>query len=137
MRYYLAKSNPDVYKLREALDYYRSVTDVSWTICKDAKPSDILFIGLSGEKAGIYAKAIVAGNPTFEELDDDFFINLKGARKLAWVARLWGLVPMKHPILEHHLKAFPVLERVAKWLHCQGKARHLSDEEGKALLRFI
>jgi len=137
MSYHLTKSNPNIYKLREALDYFRSVADVSWTICKDAKDGDILFIGQSGKEAGIYAKAFVADCATFEEPNDDFFIDLTGARKRAHVAPIESLALMKHPILEHHLKAFPTLERVAKWLHCEGKCCHLSDEEGEALLRFV
>jgi len=137
--YHLAKSNPNTYKLREALDYYHSDLDISWTICKDAKDGDILFIGQSGKAAGIYAKACVVADATLEEveLDDDFFIDLAGARKRAHIAPIESLALMKHPILEHHLKAFPTLERVAKWLHCEGKCCHLSDEEGEALLRFV
>jgi len=137
MSYYLTKSNPKIYKLREALDYYRGIADISWTICKNAEPGDFLFIGQSGEEAGIYAKAIVADYTTFKELNDDFFIIPASVRKVAWVAPIEGLTPMRHPILESYLLAFPALEKVAKWLHCQGTTHHLSDEEGEALLRFV
>jgi len=141
MRYYLAKSNPNVYQIREALDYYRSVADVSWTICKDAKPGDILFIGQSGKEAGIYAKAIVTGDTFKAPYDFHFWLDPEEARKSAWFAPLESLVLMKHPILETALetasRAFPELKRVVKWLHSQGKVRLLSDEEGKALLRFV
>jgi len=131
------KSNPSIYRLREALDYYRSVAGVSWTICKNAEPGDILFVGQSGEEAGIYAKAIVADHATPEEVNDDFWVDPAGTRVSAWMAPIEGLTPMRHPLLESYLRAFPVLERAARWLHCQGKARHLSDEEGEASLRFI
>lgn len=137
MSYHLTKSNPSIYRLREALDYYRGVGDVSWTICKNAKPGDILFIGQSGEEAGIYAKAIVADYPTEENVDDNFWVDPGGAGVRAWMAPIEGLVPMKYPVLEPLLRKFPDLERVVKWLHRQGKACYLDDEEGEALLRFV
>lgn len=138
MGYYLTKSNPDRYRLQDALSYYRSVSDVSWTICKDAEPGDILFIGQSGEQAGIYTRAIVASTTTFEAPDDHpFFVNPEDARKLAWMAPLESLDLIEHPVLERRLKAILVLERVAKWLHLQGAVRRLTDEEGEAIDRLI
>ena len=138
MSYYLTKSNPNVYKLRDALNSYRGMSDISWTTCKHAKPSDILFIGQSGEEAGIYARAIVASTTTFEAPDDHpFFVNPEDARKLAWMAPLEPFENLKHPILEHNLKAILILERVVKLLHLQGAAYHLTEEEGEAIDRLI
>jgi len=137
MSYYLTKSNPNVYKLRDALNFYRGISDVSWTTCKDAEPGDILFIGQSGEEAGIYARAIVASTTTLEAPDDNFFVNPEDARKLAWMATLEPFENLKHPLLEHNLKAILILERVVKLLHLQGTAYHLTEEEGEAIDRLI
>ena len=140
MSYYLTKSNPQVYKLREALSYYRSTPDIDvyWTTPKYAEPGDILFIGQSGEKAGIYAKTIVASSPTREELDDKFWVNPEEvAGKLVYAAAIESLALMRTPILEPLLGRFSELERVAKWLHLQGAVLYLTDEEGEALLRFV
>ena len=138
MSYYLTKSNPNVYKLQDALNYYRNVADVSWTICKDAELGDILFIGQSGEEAGIYAKAIVADYACFEAPDDPrFWVNPEGARKAAWMAPLESLNLIEPPILEENLRATPKLGWVVEWLHRQGKACHLTDEKGEAIDRLI
>ena len=138
MSYYLTKSNPNVYKLRDALDFYQGMSDISWTTCKHAKPGDILFIGQAGEEAGIYARAIVASTTILEAPDDHpFFVNPEDARKLAWMAPLEPFENLKHPILEYNLKAILILERIAKWLHLQGAACHLTDEEGEAIDRLI
>ena len=142
MSYYLTKSNPNVYKLRDALTFYRGMSDVSWTTCKPAKPGDILFIGQSGEEAGIYAREIVASTTTFEAPLEEpdhlpFFVNPEDARKLAWMALLEPFENLKHPILEHNLKAILILERVAKLLHIQGAAYHLTEEGGEAIDRLI
>ncbi len=139
MSYYLTKSNPNVYKLQDAVNFYRGMSDVSWTTCKDAEPSDILFIGQSGEEAGIYARAIVASTTTLEAPNDNFFVNPEDARKLAlaWMAPLEPFENLKHPILEHNLKAILILERVVKLLHLRRTAYHLTEEEGEAIDRLI
>jgi len=138
MSYYLTKSNPNIYKLQDALNFYRGIPDVNWTTCKDAKPGDILFIGQAGEEAGIYARAIIASTTTFEAPEDHpFFVNPKDARKLAWMAPLEPFENLRHPILEPNLLAIPELKRIAKWLHLQGAVCHLSDEEGEAIDKLI
>ncbi|MCH8864892.1 MAG: hypothetical protein IIB13_05980, partial [Chloroflexi bacterium] len=92
----------------------------------------------SGKEAGIYARAIVASTTTFEAPDDHpFFVNHEDARKLAWMAPLEPFENLKHPILEHNLKAILILERVVKLLHLQGAAYHLTEEEGEALDKLI
>ena len=142
MSYYLTKSNPNVYKLRDALDSYRGMSDISWTTCKHAKPGDILFIGQSGEEAGIYAREIVASTTTFEAPLEEpdhlpFVVNPEDVSKLAWMALLEPFENLKHPILEHNLKAILILERIAKWLHLQGAVRRLTEEQGEAIDRLI
>ncbi len=137
MGYFLSKSNPRVYKLQEALGYYRGLPNVCWTICKNATSGDIIFIGQSGSEAGIYAKAIVASTPSFQEPDDKFWINRKDAIKPMWMAPLSYFVIHRLPVLERSLKMVPELTAVVKWLHSQGGTRHLNDAEGEALLRFI
>ena len=138
MKYYLTKSNPRVYKLREALTYYRSHPEIElyWTVPKHVNSGDILFIGQSGKDAGIYAVAIIASIPTLEALGDDFFVD-PDIRITAWVARIESLTEKPHPALELSLKAFPILVRVAKWLRSQGAVRYLTDEEGEAIVRFV
>ena len=138
MKYCLTKSNPQVYKLRDALVYYRSHPDIEphWTICKHAEPGDILFIGKSGESAGIYAKAIVASTTEKEELGDKFWVNPEEvAGKLVYAAAIESLAPMRAS--EPLLRRFSELERVAEWLRSQGAVLYLTDEEGEALLRFV
>ncbi len=66
-----------------------------------------------------------------------FFVNPEDARKLAWMAPLEPFENLKHPILEHNLKAILILERMVKLLHLQGAAYHLTEEEGEAIDRLI
>lgn len=139
MRYQLIKSNPNLYKLLDALNIYRNAADVGmWTACKDAKPGDTLFIGQAGEKAGIYARATVASTPTLETPDDEFWVNPAGVRKPTWMSRLAAFENFRHhPLLEQNLIVIPVLRRVSKLLHIQGAVYHLRKEEGEAIDRLI
>jgi hypothetical protein len=113
------------------------MSDISWTTCKHAKPSDILFIEQARGEAGIYAGAIVASTATVEAPGDHpFFVNPEDARKLARMGPLEPFQNLKHPTLEYNLKTI-LLERIAKWLHLQRAACHLVDEEGEAIDRLI
>ncbi len=137
MSYQLVKSNPNVYKLLDALN--RNASDVEmWTACKDAERDDTLFIGLSGEGAGIYARATVASTPTLETPDDEFWVDPAGPRKPTWMSRLATFENFsQHPVLERILTAIPALSRVSKLLHSQGSAYYLTDEEGRAIDSLI
>ncbi len=49
MSYYLTKSNPNVYRLQDALNFYHNeLGEMSWTVVKQAKRGDTLYIGQSG-----------------------------------------------------------------------------------------
>ncbi len=60
------------------------------------------------------------------------------ARKPRWRAEIeFSQNRIHRPILEHNLTIIPELKRIAKWLHLQGAACHLREEEAEALDRLI
>jgi hypothetical protein len=138
MAYYLTKSNPNKWRLK---DYLKALDegDPGWwsDVCKDAKPGDILFIGLSGGDAGIYAKANIISRPYLGIPDREYYINSKDVKQRLGVdvGSFHNLVD--RPILEHSLLKIKELNRVARWLHVQGGNRHLTEKEGRVLNRLI
>ena len=138
MKYYLTKSNPNTFRLQDYLAHSPIPTESRWTVCKDAKPGDTLFIGLAGEEAGIYAKATITLTPTKGGEDPDFWIYPEEARKPRWRAEIeLSQNRVNRPILEQNLMAIPELKRISKWLHLQGAACHLTEEEAEALNKLI
>ena len=136
MNCYLTKSNPNTFRLQDYLTTFPP--ESRWTVCKDAKPGDTLFIGLAGEEAGIYATAIVTSRPIFAGEDPDFWILPEEARKPRWRANINLSQNLIHcPLLEQALMAIPELKRVGKLLHRQGAACHLTEEEADAIDRLI
>ncbi len=134
MEYYLTKSNPNTFRLKDYLATHP--TDSRWTICKNAKAGDTLYIGLSGSEAGIYAKATVTLKPIFAGEDSDFWVSPEEAAKQRWRTDI-EISQIRSPILERNLITIPELKRVAKWLHLQGGACHLTEKEAEALDRLI
>jgi len=139
MNYYLAKSNPNTFRLRDYLASLPALpTESRWTVCKDAKPGDTLVIGLSGKEAGIYAAATITSLPTFGGEDPDFWVSPEEAAKPRWRADIKFFQNLiQCPIPEQNLMASPELKRVAKWLHLQGAACYLTEEEARALNKLI
>lgn len=136
MNHYLTKSNPNTFRLQDYLA--TSPTESRWTVCKDAKPGDSLFVGLAGKKAGIYAKATITSIPTFGGEDPDFWISPEEAAKPRWRADIeFSENRINRPILGKDLMAVPELKRIAKWLHRQGAACHLTEDEARALNRLV
>ena len=135
MNYYLTKSNPDTFRLQDYLA--TSPKESRWTVCKDAKPGDTLFIGLSGEEAGIYAKATITSSPTYGGEVPDFWVNPEEAKKPRWRAEILFSTIRRRPILEQNLAAISELKRASKLLHRQGATCHLTEEEAVAMDRLI
>ncbi len=82
MKYYLTKSNPNVWKTQEYLKGLGTNVPDWWSdVCKDAEPRDPLFIGVSGENAGIYGKATIISCPCFDTPDLEFYINPQDAKQ--------------------------------------------------------
>lgn len=136
MNYYLTKSNPNVFRLQDFLA--TPLEGSRWTVCRDAKPGDILFIGLAGEEAGIYARATITAPPIHRGEDPDFWIDPKEAAKPRWRADIeFSINRVQSPILEQNLAAIPELKRIAKWLHLQGASCHLTEQEAQLLNRLI
>ncbi len=135
MNYYLTKSNPNTFRLQDYLA--EDPRESRWTVCKDAEPGDTLFIGLSGEEAGIYAMATITSNPILGPEEPDFWISPEEARKPRWRAEIEFSLIRRYPILEQNLMAISELKRVSKLLHRQGAACHLTEEEAEAIDRLI
>ena len=136
MKCYLTKSNPNTFRLQDYLA--TSPTESRWTVCKDAKPGDILFIALAGEEAGIYATATLTSTPIHGPEGPDFWVSPEEAAKPRWRSNISLSQNLIHsPILEQNLMAIPELKRVAKWLHLQGAACHLTEKEAEAIGRLI
>lgn len=137
MNYSVTKSNPDIWDLISFLDSNIKTSD--WTIVKTARPNDLLFIGLSGKDAGIYAVARVCSAPQLTSEQDDEFTKTKGwFEKPRWRSRV-QIIKSKanNPILEEELtNTFP-LSDVSEWLHRQGASRLLFPEEAKALMKLF
>jgi hypothetical protein len=78
MSCYLTKSNPNIEYLRglevNAPDWWSDV-------CRDTKPGDVLFIGISGTDAGIYARAIIISYPRWDTPDPEFYVNPKDIKE--------------------------------------------------------
>lgn len=71
----------------------------------------------------------IASTSTFGGEDPDFWINSEEAAKPRWRANIKFSENLIHyPILEQNLMAIPELKRIAKWLHFQGAACHLTEE---------
>jgi len=140
MSYYLSKSNPSIFKIEACLEDWLASrsTEGYWSICKDAKPGDILFIGASGKAAGIYAKAVVESPATFKPGEPDFWVSAERAGKPMWRADiriLKNLVGKQKT--DRYLETIPNLMRVARWLHIQGQSCHLTQLEGRELDALI
>jgi len=136
MNLYLTKSNPNTFRLQDFLSHYPR--EGRWTVCKDAKPGDTLFIGLAGEQAGIYATATITSTPIFAGEDPDFWISPEEAAKPRWRADIeFSENLVQSPIRAQNLAAIPELKRIAKWLHLQGAVCHPTEDEARALNRLI
>lgn len=136
MNYYLTKSNLNTFRLQDFLA--TRPMEARWTICKDAKPGDTLFIGLAGEEAGIYATATVTSPPTYGGEAPDFWVDPEEAAKPRWRADInISENRVYSPIPEQNLVTIPELKRIAKWLHLQGASCHLTEEEAEAIDRLI
>jgi len=135
MSYYLTKSKPDIFRLQPFLA--TSPEDARWTVCKDAEIGDTLFIGLSGKEAGIYATAAIISLPTYGGEAPDFWEDRIEAAKPRWRAEIEFRQILHSPLLVHSLAAAPELKRIARWLHIQGAACHLTEEEAEALNRLV
>ena len=135
MNYYLTKSNPNTFRLQDYLA--EDPKESRWTVCKDAKPGDTLFIGLSGKEAGIYATATITSSPTYGGEDPDFWISSEEARKPRWRAEIKFSTIRSYPIPEQNPAAISELKRISKLLHRQGAACHLTEEEVEAIDRLI
>lgn len=146
MSYLLTKSNPNKWRLK---DYLRDLDtdDTEWypewwsDVCKDTKPGDTLFIGVSGEEAGIYAKATIASLPCFRTIDEEYAVPPGSAKQRLGadieIDSFRNLIIHPPPVLESDLLRIPELKRIARWLHIQGAACHLTEEEGEAIDRLI
>ncbi len=141
MSYYLTKANPNKWMLLHFLKDLDKGAPSWWSdVCKDAKPGDTLFMGLSGEKeAGIYAKATIISDPKYNTPDQDYAIPPGSAKE-----RLGADIDtdsfknlIERPIMEKILEDVPELRPIARWLHAQGARRHLTDEQGEAIDRLI
>ncbi|MDO9333859.1 MAG: EVE domain-containing protein [Dehalococcoidales bacterium] len=134
MNYYVTKSNPYRYRLKDALEEYSRSAEVDWTTCKNAKPGGILLIAASGKDAGIYAKATIVTEPIKDIPDDKYWVNPEDGAKKTWMVEITSLQNLtKHPITERELRACPELVRLAEWLHIQGTNRYLDDSEADAM----
>ena len=105
MSYYLTKSNPDIFRLQAFLG--TSPENARWTVCKDAKVGDTLFIGLSGKEAAIYATATITKLPTRGGEDPDFWIDPKETAKPRWRAEIEFSQILRSPILTETLITVP------------------------------
>ncbi len=106
-------------------------------MCKDTQPGDILFIGISGKDAGIYAKATVISCPRWDTPDREFYVNPEDIKERLGpnidADSFRNLILEDRPILEARLTEIPELRRVAKWLHVQGACCRLTEDEAEAL----
>lgn len=88
-------------------------------MCTHTKPGDMLFIGISGKNAGIYAKATVISRPCWDTPDHEFYVNPEDIRERLGADIDAGSFHNRvdRPVLEARLNEIPQLRRVAKWLH--------------------
>lgn len=140
MASYLAKANPDIYDLDCFLDGPTKKT--LWTVCKDAKLNNILYLAKCGKKAGIVAVARIAvkepkvqkddiGDPCWTKLGKASPI----ARESRWRAEIEILDKINIP--ENELERYPVLKNKLTWLYGQGTCCHLSEAEEDAIQALI
>jgi len=130
----LAKSNPG--KAFKVQEYLRANPKESrWTVLRQTKIFDTLFIGQSGNEAGIYAVATVTSEPAYgPEEPDEFWNDPEQAKKPRWRANVrFNKNLVRSLILEDVLRKDLRLLRVADWLHRQGAVLKLSQEEHVAL----
>jgi len=140
MSCYLTKSNPNVWKTQEYLTGSGTNVPDWWSdVCKHTEPGDILFIGISGINAGIYAKATVISRPRWDTPDHEFYVNPEDVKERLGADIDTGSFQNRvdRPILEARLTEIPELRRVAKWLHVQGACCRLTDDECEALNALI
>ena len=140
MSCYLTKSNPNVWRTQEYLEGLGTNVPDWWSdVCKHTEPGDILFIGISGKNAGIYAKATVISRPRWDTPDHEFYVNPEDIKERLGADIDAGSFHNRvdRPILEARLTEIPQLRRVAKWLHVQGACSRLTDDECEALNALI
>lgn len=142
MRCYLSKSSPRIWKTREYLRGLDIDMPDWWSdVCKDVQPGDTLFIGVSGEEAGIYARATIVSRARPDTPDREFYVNPKDVKERLGADidgnSFRNLLREGRPILEDRLNAIPQLGRVARWLHVQGGCCRLSLGECEALNALV
>ncbi len=136
MSCYLTKSNPNIWKTQEYLKGLGTNMPDWWSdVCKDTRLGDILFIGISGKDAGIYAKTTVISCPRWDTPDREFYVNPEDVEE-----RLGADInadSFRNLVLEARPTEIPELRRVAKWLHVQGACCRLTEDEAEALNALI
>lgn len=139
MSSYLTKVNPNKWRLQDYLTSLGTDIPECWSdVCRDAKPGDALFIGLSGKEAGIYAKATITSRPYYDYFYEEFYVNLEDAKQKRLGASIDSFQnKIDCPVFERDLLGIAELRRVARWLHVQGGCCHLTEEEAEALNRLI
>ena len=140
MEYCLVKTNPKTYDLIRCLEENETFEGWSWSVGARVQPGNILFIGLSGSQAGIYARATIAGRPNRGNITGDdlgYWIDLEEAKKERFYAAVSSFQKIGAPISEHKLRTHPTLIKVADWLRNQGAVKYLTDKEGKAIDRLL
>jgi len=138
MSFYLTKSNPKIWKTQEYLRTLDMNVPDWWSdVCKDTNPGDILFIGISGPEAGIYARATVISRPRWDMPDREFYVKPEDTKERLGADidpdSFRNLLLEGRPILEARLCEIPELKRVARLLHVQGGCCTLTEGEGEAL----
>lgn len=139
MTSFLAKANPNKYDLDCFLD--GSDKETLWTVCKDAKPDDVLYLAKCGKEAGIVAMARITENPSpqKDDVSDPCWTAVGRASSLARDVRLRAKIEIlcKVNIPESELASYPILDKKLTWLHGQGTCCHLREEEEDTIQALI
>ena len=139
MTSFLAKANPDKYDLDCFLDGPNNKT--LWTVCKDAKPDNTLYLAKCGKNAGILAVARIVDKPSLkkDDINDPCWTEAGRASPLARDVRLRSEIEVidKIDIPESQLRRYSILGKKLIWLHGQGTCCHLSKEEEDAIQSLI
>jgi hypothetical protein len=136
LEYSISKCDPTIWDL---LGFLRSnEREQVWTIIKTAKPGDILFLGLSGTHAGIYAVGKVISQPRLMTTTvTPYTVDLTWPGKAKWRSRIRIIKSLiNSPVLEAQLRQNPDLVRIADWLHIQGTSTSLSPEQSIAIKKL-